>query len=268
MTRTKHLFNPESAVPFCVSRTKLQDFQKCPRCFYLDRRLGVSKPSMPAFSLNVAVDALLKKEFDTYRKKKKPHPIMIQYGLHAIPFQHHELDLWRNNFKGIRHLHKWSNLFLYGAVDDLWIFTDGSIAVVDYKATSTRQEITLSSPYREGYKKQLEIYQWLFAQEGFDVSPRSFILYVNGKSDRDAFNNRLEFDAQIIEHVGDCGWVDGAMVGAKDCLMGELPEPREYCEWCHYGASLRQKNSECFRALTGIALHRLCCTQRSCQSAP
>src|ERR1039457_2157110 len=145
-TRTKRLFVPSSTEPFAFSRTKLDNFLTCPRCFYLDRRFGVTHPSIP-FSLNIAVDCLLKKEFDAYRLRREPHPIMVRYGVNAIPFQHPDLELWRNNFKGIRFHHVPSNLILFGAVDDVWLNVNDELHVVDYKATSTSEVITLDTPY-------------------------------------------------------------------------------------------------------------------------
>ena len=50
---------------------------------------------MPGWALNVAVDELLKKEFDLYRKEQKPHPIMIKHKLNFVPYQHKDLDEWR-----------------------------------------------------------------------------------------------------------------------------------------------------------------------------
>lgn len=48
--------------PFPLSRTKVELFLDCPRCFYLDRCLGIARPSIPPFNLNSAVDALPKTE--------------------------------------------------------------------------------------------------------------------------------------------------------------------------------------------------------------
>ena len=53
--------------PFKFSRSKVELFMECPKCFYIDRVKGVSRPSGFTFSLNNAVDALFKKEFDDYR---------------------------------------------------------------------------------------------------------------------------------------------------------------------------------------------------------
>lgn len=41
------LYDPASSAPFALSRSKVELFLDCPRCFYLDRRLGVARPSGP-----------------------------------------------------------------------------------------------------------------------------------------------------------------------------------------------------------------------------
>ena len=78
-----------------LSRSKIDFFHECPRCFYIDNKYGVARPKMPAFTLNVAVDALLKKEFDVHRAGKTAHPLMKKYGVDAVPFSHPEIDSWR-----------------------------------------------------------------------------------------------------------------------------------------------------------------------------
>ena len=62
--RSRNLFNPESPEPFKLSRSRIDTFLNCQRCFYIDRRLGVDRPPGFPFALNSAVDTLLKKEFD------------------------------------------------------------------------------------------------------------------------------------------------------------------------------------------------------------
>ena len=85
--RTQNLFEPKSKIPYKLSRSRIDLFLNCPRCFYLDRRLGVSHPPGFPFTLNSAVDFLLKKEFDIHRLKKEPHPLMKAYGMDLVPFQ-------------------------------------------------------------------------------------------------------------------------------------------------------------------------------------
>ena len=70
------LFNPNSEEPFVLSRSRIDNFLECSRCFYLTNRVGIARPPSFPFNLNNAVDELLKNEFDIYREKGKPHPIM------------------------------------------------------------------------------------------------------------------------------------------------------------------------------------------------
>src|SRR3989338_4952951 len=93
--RIKVLYEPDSKEPFKLSRSKIYLFLECPRCFYLDRRLGVGRPPGFPFSLNSAVDRLLKKEFDIHRAQQTRHPLMKAYKIKAIPFQHDNMGVWR-----------------------------------------------------------------------------------------------------------------------------------------------------------------------------
>ncbi len=165
--RSRNIFHVNELKPFKLSRSKIQNFLDCPRCFYLDRKCGTSHPPSYPFTLNNAVDALLKKEFDKYRIEGTSHPICLTHGIDAVPFTHPDLDDWRMNLKGIQYLHEPTNFIITGAIDDLWVKSDGELIVVDYKATSTTKAITLDEEYRQAYKRQMEIYQWLFRKNGF-----------------------------------------------------------------------------------------------------
>ena len=47
-----------------VSRTAWENFIKCKRCFYLERKLKIKSIGTPGHPINSRVDALLKNEFD------------------------------------------------------------------------------------------------------------------------------------------------------------------------------------------------------------
>ena len=246
MIRQRNIYDPKSKEPFKLSRSRLDRFLKCPRCFYLDRRLGVDQVSGPAFTLNSATDTLLKKEFDVCRTKGKPHPLMKKYKVDAIPFQHEKMDEWRENFKGVQFLHEKTNLLITGAIDDIWVTPKGQLLVVDYKSTSTTKEIDINdgTPWKEAYKRQMEIYQWLLEMNGFNVSDTGYWVYVNADTKQDAFDGKLVFDEQIISHKGDRSWVEKAIIDAHKCLCGdEIPESGEGCEWCSYLAGIKSVTS-------------------------
>ncbi len=235
MPRSRNLFDPNSSKPFKLSRSKIEQFLKCARCFYLDRRLGVGQPSGPPFTLNAAVDQLLKREFDLYREKGEAHPVMEINNVRAKPFQHSQLETWRNTFVGVQHLHEATNLLVFGAIDDIWVNHDGLLHVVDYKATSTNKTISLDDPWKLAYKRQMEIYQWLLRRSGLQISDLGYFLYVNGQRDREGFDSTLRFGVHLLSYSGSDAWVEETLLKIRSCLDKEtLPDPSEDCEWCVY----------------------------------
>jgi len=212
--------------------------------FYLDRRLGLNRPSMPGWALNSAVDQLLKNEFDLLRANGEKHELMEKYGIDAVPLNHPDLPEWRDDFykyKGACTLHKPTNLEICGIVDDIWINPQKELVIVDYKATSTKKEISLEDEYKQGYKKQAEIYQWIFRQNGFPVAKTAYFVFANAGKNRPKFDGRLEFEVSIIPHEGDDSWVEPTIFKIKECLdSDQIPPAGEKCEYCAY----RQKTQE------------------------
>ncbi len=233
-------FDPASKEAFKVSRSKIDFFLDCPRCFYLEALHGVKRPSMPSFTLNIAVDALLKKEFDVHRAAGTRHPLLEQYGVDLVPFRHTQMDTWRENFVGVQTLHQKTNLLVFGAVDDIWVDAAGTLYVVDYKATSKDAPVTSldDTKWHNQYRRQMEVYQWLLRQNGFDVSNTGYFVYVNGKKDNKAFDAKLEFDVNLIPYTGSDGWVEQTLLNLKECLLGSVPSYGEECEFCIYRKSM------------------------------
>jgi CRISPR/Cas system-associated exonuclease Cas4 (RecB family) len=238
--RSRNIFDPIDQKPFKLSRSKIDQFINCPRCFYIDRRLGTVTPPGYPFNLNSAVDHLLKKEFDYCRARKEPHPLMLKYRIDALPYQHSKLDYWRENFKGVQVHHKETNLILTGAVDDVWISSSDQLIVVDYKATSKDSEVTLDADWQIGYKRQMEFYQWLLRNNGFDVSDTGYFVYCNGDKSKNWFNDKLEFKTKVIPYTGNDEWVEDAILAAHDCLSSDIiPDASDECAYCTYQVAVQ-----------------------------
>jgi len=242
--RTRNLYNSSDEKLFKLSRSKIDLFLNCPRCFYLDRKLGVGRPPGFPFALNSAVDALLKQEFDVYRENGTKHPLIEKYGIDARPIPHNDLDKWRHNFIGIQYLHEPTNLLIYGAIDDLWQNPNGEFIVVDYKATAKNDEITaLDKDWHEGYKRQMEVYQWLLRRNGYAVSDTGYFVYCNGKADKKTFDGKLEFDLTLIPYVGSDGWVEKTIFEIDRCLKSDqIPKANADCDYCAYVSAVDSKN--------------------------
>lgn len=233
-------YQPGQKAAFKVSRSKIELFVQCPRCFWLDVRLKIKRPDSPPFNINKTIDELLKKEFDSYRKQAKAHPMMIENKIAAIPYAHTDLDQWRHNFTGVVAVHEPTNLHVFGAVDDIWVNDAGELIVVDYKATSKDREVNIDAGWQISYKRQMEVYQWLLRQNGFSVSDTGYFVYTNGRIDMDGFNDKLEFMTKVIPYTGDDKWVEPTIEKMKQCMESEtMPPVGDHimggdCQFCTY----------------------------------
>ena len=193
---------------------------------------------MPGWALNSAVDALLKNEFDLLRKNGEKHELMEKYGIDAVPFDHPDLPEWRDDFHhwvGASVIHQPTNLQICGIIDDVWINPQEELLIVDYKTTSTTKEISLEDEYKQGYKKQMEVYQWIFRQMGFAVNGTGYFVFANAGKNRPKFDGRLEFELEIIAHEGDTSWVEPTIFKIKECLdSDQIPPAGPDCEYCRY----------------------------------
>ena len=222
-----------------LSRSALDQFIRCPRCFYQQRKLGLKQPSIVPLTLAVATDALLKNEFDAIRGQDVAHAVWQKYGLNVRAFEHSDIELWRNNFKGIRIQHA-CGAEVFGAVDDVWENLDtGELHIVDYKSTSKQGEPSIDVGWGEGYKRQMEIYQWLFRQAGQLVSKTGYFLYVNGSKQGGFYASGTEgvmhFTTTLITYEGDDSWVDAKVIEAMECFRAdEMPQRGSDCDNCRY----------------------------------
>lgn len=234
--RSRNVYKPNDENPFKLSRSKVDNFVSCKRCFYIDRKLGVGQPPGFPFNINSAVDELLKKEFDQYRKKGEPHPYMETVDKNLIPYSHEKLDEWRENFKGVQFHHEETNLIFTGAVDDLWFDLDtNEVVVVDYKATSKNSEVTIDAEWQQGYRRQMDFYQWLLQKNGLQVSDIGYFVYCNGDKQQPSFENKVHFDVSVLEYKGDGSWIEDTIIQIKQLLdQDSVPEYSESCDYCTY----------------------------------
>lgn len=227
-----------------LSRSKIDLFIECPRCFYLDNKLGTKRPSMPSFNLNIAVDELFKKEFDVHRKNSSAHPIMTKYQIDAVPFAHKKMDEWRDPFVGVEHKHEPTGLVISGGVDDLWVTPEGKIIIVDYKATSKTERIEKlgDSPWEKQYQRQLGVYRWLLEQNGFAVEEMGYLVYANASKEEDAFDDKLTFETTLVPCPTDVAWIEPTLERIKQTLDSQdIPQVGDSCEYCPYREAAGKK---------------------------
>jgi len=112
---------------------------------------------------------------------------------------------------------------------------------VDYKATSKNGEVSLDADWQISYKRQMEIYQWLFRKNGFKVSETGYFVYCNGITDKMAFDKKIEFDVKLIPYKGDDGWIEETISDICECLISEnIPESAKDCDYCRYIEAIKE----------------------------
>ncbi len=232
-------YDPNNDSSFKLSRTKIELFCKCERCFYYEVRLGFRAPRGPSWPLNSAVDTLLKKEMDFCRKENRPHGIFKENNLNIKPFNHPDLSIWQDSFKGIQYLHPDYNLILYGGVDDIMVDENDELVVIDFKSTAKRADIKTSEDVFQGgetYKRQLEIYSWLLQKNEFKVSTNGYLLYYNGDTNQPHLGKIMHFRRSLVSFVLDTDWIDSTVSAMYDCLQQDsAPElDKDACEQCLY----------------------------------
>jgi hypothetical protein len=230
--RTRNIFT--NGQRFSFSRSKVDAFIKCPKCFYIDRKKGIDVPPGFPFSINSAVDRLLKREFDQYRDTQTVPTLLSDNGINLIPFQHADLETWRENFKGLRVSYQGHEFF--GAVDDIWCNKNKELFVVDYKATAASEPVvSIDKDFHSGYKRQVEFYQWLLRKMSFNVSDTAYFVYCTGDNTLPAFNGTIKFHMKLISHQGNTEWVEPTLNRLLSCIESStMPESGADCDYCKY----------------------------------
>jgi hypothetical protein len=221
-----------------LSRSKVDLFLECSLCFWLEQKRSIKRPPGLPFSLNNAVDHLLKNEFNLSRGKEVPDRLTKE-NLHFIPTNHPDLSIWRSNFKGVKRQYK--DIEFYGAIDDLWHDQSGQHYVVDYKATSKADEVNLNADWQIGYKRQVEFYQWLLRGNNLKVSNQAWFVYANGIKGESSFNDQLDFTTKLIPYEGDSSWIEPTLDQLIACLARDsAPTSAHDCKFCSY---VKDRNS-------------------------
>lgn len=241
-SQSRSIYSPNQKEDFKISRGRFDNFLTCPRCFYMDRVLGLSEPGMPGWSLNSATDELLKKEFDECREKQIPHRLFKDYGLeHVVPFKHEDMNAWRDSLtRGLMHRFEDTNIILSGGVDDIWQDTNTKeLIVVDYKSQASNDKVEaepyLSSAYHQGYKTQMDFYNYLLTCMGYKTSKTSYFLVVNADKTINGFYGNMKFSETLIPYNPDISWIPSKVRDMISLMNQEqIPDSHESCENCAY----------------------------------
>ena len=265
MARHRGKFKSDNPAPYELSRSAIEKMIKCEACFWLEKVKGIKTPSMPGFNLNTNTDTLLKRDFDALRGKG-PHPLMEASGLsHLRPFWHEDIAKWADSMhfgaEGRFHIdHPETNIRFGGGLDDVWENVEtGELHIVDYKSTAQLgkeskplDESFIAAPkdpsqrdYKAGYRRQMDMYQWIARRLGFKVSDTGYFVYVDGQHRNECgmlyqgnpYEAWMRFNVSVIPYEGNDSWVEDALRRAK-YLVSEVSDCPEHATNCEHGQYL------------------------------
>jgi hypothetical protein len=190
---------------------------------------GIKRPGFPPYTINSAIDTLLKEEFDIHRENGTAHYVMEKYHIDALPYKCPQIDAWRHNFTGIQVKHTPTDFLVYGAVDDIWVNPHGELIVVDYKATGAKEYQIYDS-----YKRQIEIYQWLLLQNGHRVYQTGYFVFAKVDKSAGFAQAKLSFDLLLEPLEADTSWVEDMLYAARQALSAPVPGLSEGCAHCQF----------------------------------
>jgi hypothetical protein len=221
--------------PIQLSPNSLNLFLECPLCFWLEKRRGIRRPQPYPYTLNAAVDLLLKEEFDKYRARKELPPLILANNIPAKLFQNQELiNEWRDNFKGIRYYDSDLDAILFGAVDDILEFEGSKLAPLDYKTTGS----AVPTVY-DRFQLQMDTYTHLLEKNGYST-PRKGCLAFYIVDKKSGFEDKLPFRKEIHLIDTDPSYVQGIFEDAVATLRKVTPP--DHSQDCQFGRWLKEAN--------------------------
>lgn len=200
-------------------------FLECPVCFWLRFNSDIRRPSSIFPSLPAGMDRVMKKHFDSHREEKtKPEELR---EIEGKLFQNLEmLNRWRNSFQGLKFRDEKTCVTLMGALDDLFVTSDGKHAPLDFKTRGfPRKEDTHSY-----YQHQMDLYSFLLQKNGMEPADFAILIFYHPISVNK--NHDVVFDPDTVKIPISPANGEKLFRDAAECLKGEIPEPSEYCDFC------------------------------------
>lgn len=210
-----------------LSPTSLNLFRECPRCFYLEKKMKISRPAGPFPSLPSGMDAIIKKRFDAARVDDKSMPPELKSIKGKLFKDIEKLNIWRN-WRLTDLKFETPTLIFSGAIDDCIIEDDGAYAPLDYKTRG----FALKEDSAQHYVFQMSAYALLFKGAGFKVSSNGYLIFYIPDT---MSGTNVSFHTEVVRVPIDIQDVIAAIKRAEQTLTSStMPAPGIDCVFCKY----------------------------------
>ena len=208
--------------PLKLSRSKLDAFLHCQRCFWLEVH-GKAPPIDMAMGVYNVLDSIQKRYYDRYRNDGLP-PLLKD----KIPLKLADANLVEKLRSGVSFDDEKLKAVLWGKMDDCFVDGKGRLVVMDNKTSSSGP----NEEYEEGYRFQLDVYGYLLMKNGFKVAPYGYLVYYIPDKESD-FNNGIKFKVETRKFKLDANRILDIFRRAVETAREKKPPARhEECEMC------------------------------------
>ena len=216
-------------MPYKLSPSSLSLFKDCPRCFWLQLNKGVRRPAGIFPSLPSGMDRVLKVHFDSFMKKGMLPPELQELNGSVKLFDNQKLlDVWRNNFEGVRWQDEHGNT-LFGAIDNLLVKGE-KLIVLDFKTRG----YPLKEDTHSYYQDQMDIYNFLLRKNGYKTEDYTYLLFYHPEKVNE--KGYVEFNTDLKKIPVNTENAEKLYKKAIETLNATEPEPSEKCEYCRFQA--------------------------------
>lgn len=219
-----------------LSYSSLSMMKDCKRCFYLDRRLKMTRPQGIKSGMPTAVDNILKEQLEPYRGALPPvldgHDRLSGFVLYKDP-EMAKMRHWASNPLNLNLIggHK-----VVGAFDDLlYNPTTKEFAYLDYKTTGKEPDQLFGEKY---YQSQCDIYTRFLEAGGRKFADFGVLLFFWPVTGKGGF---VDFQSKAIFLKPNPA---AAVKVFKDALTllecDDVPPVTVGCEYCGYVGKVGQ----------------------------
>jgi hypothetical protein len=208
--------------------------EECPRCFWLQHNKDKKRPEGIFPSLPNGMDRILKKHFDNFMQRKELPPELAKNEecKNLSLFDDKTLlNEWRDAKRGLWIEDEEGNI-LHGAVDNILVNKENNkLIVLDYKTRG----YALKEDTHKYYQNQLDIYNFLLREIGYETENYAFLLFYVPKEVLET--GEIIFDTTLKKIPINIENAEQIWRKALELLNGPCPKKHEEtdeerCAWC------------------------------------
>lgn len=242
-----------------LSKSQLDKFVGCPRCFWLGQRHKLSQPDMISSKVWKGIERVTIAHYEAHRAAKTtPANLIGQVPDGAIPLQ---LDA--DGMKALRYwgkglAFKVDGVLVTTALDDMiqWDDREGKTryAVIDYKSKSKPTDAEATADL---YQNQADVFDLACNVNGYQTDGKVYFDYWapdavigadsaarSGRYEDEVGHTTQRWTSQVIVLTADHARIKKLILAAAACIEGPMPEPRLTRSVVSRGANKGQEKVE------------------------